>query len=165
MKSWKCIECGMCCIDYHVVLNINEWIDIVRNYGIDTTIPRIDKLILGKKGDGTCCFLSSNKDNYFCGLQFKKPLACKIWPFKVHNHPKFGNPKEAVFKYQNQDFFIYVDPACNGLFLGKPNPIFKNQVLKEFIEVAVGLREKQFFSTSRIYSSSIPLRFGRRILF
>lgn len=124
IKSWNCIECGMCCIKYHVVLNYMEWVDIIRNYGIDATIPSVSNLLLGKKGDGTCCFLAFIKDNYFCGLQYKKPLACKIWPFKIFNTPKFGNSKESIYKYQNQNFFIYVDPACNGLILGKTNLVF-----------------------------------------
>ena len=45
IKSWNCIECGMCCIKYHVVLNYMEWVDIIRNYGVDATIPSVSNLL------------------------------------------------------------------------------------------------------------------------
>ena len=159
IKSWTCVECGMCCIKYHVVLNFKEWIDIIRNYGVDSTTPSINKLLLGKKGDGTCQFLINIKSNCFCGLQSKKPLACKIWPFKILKYPKFGFPNEAKYYFRNQEFFIYVDPACNGLVLGKPTPFFKNQILAEFVEVAVGLCRRQFYSTAKINFQSIVGQF------
>ncbi len=150
VHSWKCFECGMCCRDYHVVLNYNEWVNIVKNYGIETTIPSISKLFLGKNDDGTCYFLTRNEDTFFCSLQFMKPLACKIWPFKIFDKPKFGNPDKALFQYRNNNFYIYVDPACKGLNWGIPSPEYKYRTLPEFIDVAVGLCKQQFHSTSKI---------------
>ncbi|PVX23779.1 MAG: hypothetical protein CW691_09645 [Candidatus Bathyarchaeum sp.] len=165
VKSWKCTECGMCCRDYHVVLNFNEWVNIVRKYGAQSTMPTVNKLLLGKKSDGTCCFLTCMGDNCICGLQYMKPLACKIWPFKVFDNPKFGNPNEALYTYRNRNFFIYVDPACTGLTLGKPSPEFKYKTLPEFIDVAVGIRRKQLHSTSKIQfrPNHSPFR-GRTII-
>jgi hypothetical protein len=148
IKSWKCIECGMCCRDYHVVLNIHEWIKIVRNFGVERTIYSGSKLLLGKKNDGSCCFLNCRGDNCYCGLQYMKPLACKIWPFKIFDHPKFGNSTEAFYRFRERNFFIYVDPACKGLSWGPPTSEFKYKSLPEFIDVAVGIRKKQMYSTS-----------------
>ena len=164
VKSWNCVECGLCCRDYHVVLNFNEWTNIVRNYGVAATIPSVSKLLLGKKVDGTCCFLTCTNDNCFCGLQYMKPLACKIWPFKVHDHPKFDNPNEAVYRYRDRSFFIYVDPACTGLSWGKPTPEFKYKALPEFVDVATGLRRKQLYSTSQIQLRPNRYRFRGRPL-
>ena len=150
VKSWSCVECGICCRDYHVVLNFSEWVNIVRNYGVETTISGVSKLFLGKNSDGTCRFLTCIGDGCFCGLQHMKPLACKIWPFKIFDKPKFGIADEALYRYRNNDFYIYVDPACTGLSWGKPVPEFKYRTLPEFIDVAVGLRKQQLHSTSKI---------------
>ena len=165
VKSWSCVECGVCCRDYHVVLNFNEWVNIVRNYGVEATIPSVSKLFLGKKSDGTCCFLTCTGDSCVCGLQYMKPLACKIWPFKVFDKPKFGRPDEAVYRYRNNNFYVYVDPACTGLNWGKPAPEFKYKTLPEFIDVAVGLRNQQFHSTSKIQCRQNPASFRGRDLF
>jgi Fe-S-cluster containining protein len=150
VKSWNCVGCGMCCIDYHVVLNFKEWITIVKKYGADAALPTVGKLLLGKNNDGTCRFLTNFAGNKLCGLQYMKPLACKIWPFKVFYESKFGNPKKALFHYRERDFFVYVDPACNGLTWGNPDSELKFRTLPEFIDVAIGLRERQVYSTSKV---------------
>lgn len=154
VKSWSCIECGNCCKEYHVVLNFSEWINIVKTYGIETTIPSINKLLLGKKSDGSCYFLTYNGNHHLCGLQYTKPLACKIWPFKIFDIPKFGTANNALYRYRNRNFYIYVDPSCTGLRWGKPTPEFKYNTLPEFIDVAVGFQRKQFHSTSKTQLSS-----------
>jgi Fe-S-cluster containining protein len=165
VKSWNCVECGMCCRDYHVVLNFNEWINIVRNYGAEATIPSVSKLFLGKKDDGTCIFLNNLQNGCSCGLQHMKPLACKIWPFKVFDKPKFGMANEALFNYRDNNFYVYVDPECTGLRWGTPDSEFKHRVLPEFIDVAVGLRRNQFYSTSKIQCQLGSYVFrGRRVI-
>jgi Fe-S-cluster containining protein len=165
VKSWNCVECGICCKEYHIVLNFNEWVNIVKKYGVETTVPGISKLFLGKKSDGTCIFLNRLGDSYRCGLQYMKPLACKVWPFKIFDKPKFGRPNEALYTYRNKNFYIYVDPACTGLSWGKPVPEFKYRTLPEFIDVAVGLERKQFHSTSKIQSHPRPYVFrGRNLI-
>lgn len=150
VKSWNCFGCGKCCRDYHVVLNLREWMDIVRNYGVNCTIHSVGKLLLGKRSDGFCCFLTSTGESCFCGLQNMKPLACKIWPFKIYGYPKFGNSNEASFRYLDRNFFIYADPECTGLCWGKPTPKFKFKTIPEFIDVIIGHRKKQIYSTSNL---------------
>jgi hypothetical protein len=140
----------MCCRDYHVVLNIHEWIKIVRNYGVNSTIFSINKLLLGKKSDNSCHFLNYDGDTFHCGLQYMKPLACKIWPFKIFDYPKFGNSTEASYRFGERNFFVYVDPACKGLSWGQPTFEFKNKLLPEFIDIAVGIRKNQIYSTSNL---------------
>ncbi len=164
MKSWKCIECGTCCRNYQVVINYKEWTNIIRNYGIETTKPGISKLYLRKKSDGTCIFLTKAGDTFVCGLQHMKPKACKIWPFKIFYRPKYGVPKEALYKHRGRCFFVYLDPECTGISWGKPNQEFKYRTLPEFIDVAVGLREKQFYSTSKIQYQSYRYAFRGRTL-
>ena len=165
VKTWNCVKCGMCCRDYKVVLNFGEWVNLVRNYGVATTIPSVNKLLLGKKLDGTCYFLTPLGGNCTCGLQYMKPLACKIWPFKIFLDPKFGSPNEALYRYRNRNFFVYVDPACTGLSWGIPTPEFKYKKLPEFIDVAVGILRKQLYSTSKIKFQPNPYLFkGRNLI-
>ena len=164
MHSWRCVSCSTCCRDYHVVLNFDEWVKIVRDYGVEATKAGLSKLFINKKSDGTCVFLKIFGDNCVCGLQHMKPKACKIWPFKVHLTPRYGNPNEARFSYRNQNFFVYVDPACAGLSWGEPTQEFKFRILPEFIDVAVGILEKQFYSTSKTLGQPKPYTFmGRRL--
>ena len=150
VESWNCIACGICCKGYKVVLGFNEWVDIIRRYGVGVTQPGVSKFYLGKKGDGTCIFLTKLYETWLCGLQNMKPKACKLWPFKVLSGPKFGSPNEASYKYRNRNLFVYVDPACIGIRWGKPTQEFTYGTLPELIEIALGLREKQYYSTSRI---------------
>jgi Fe-S-cluster containining protein len=160
VESWNCIACGICCKGYQVVLGFNEWVNLVRTYGVGVTHPGIDKFYLGKKGDGTCLFLYKFFDTWLCGLQDTKPKACKLWPFKILSKPEFGRSNEAVYKYGNRNFFVYVDPSCIGMRWGKPTPEFTYRTLTELVEIATGLREKQYYSTSRI--SYRPQYFGVR---
>ena len=79
-----------------------------------------------------------------------KPKACKLWPFKILLEPKFGRPNEAAYKYGDKNFFVYVDPSCIGIRWGEPKPEFTYRTLTELVEIAMGLREKQYYSTSKI---------------
>jgi Fe-S-cluster containining protein len=148
--SWNCVACGMCCKGYRVVLGFNEWVGIIRKYGVGVTQPGLSRFYLGKKGDGTCIFLTKLYDTWLCGLQDMKPKACKLWPFKILSRPEFGRPNEASYKYKDRNFFVYVDPACTGIWWGKPTQEFAYRTMPELIEIALGLREKQYYSTSKI---------------
>jgi len=150
VESWNCVACGMCCKGYQVVLGFNEWVNIIRNYGVGVTQPGISKFYLGKKSDGACIFLTKLYDTWLCELQNMKPKACKLWPFKILSRPEFGSPNEATYKCMDRNLFVYIDPACIGTRWGKPTQEFTHRTLPEFIEIAVGLREKQYYSTSRI---------------
>lgn len=150
VESWKCVACGLCCKGFDVVLSFPEWTSIIRDYGVGVTEPSISKFYLRKKSDGTCVFLCKFFDRWLCGLQHMKPLACKLWPFKIHNNPKFGRPNEASYDYKDKKLFIYVDPSCIGMQWGNPSKEFLSKTMTELVEIALGLREKQFYSTSRI---------------
>ena len=58
VKTWNCVMCDMCCKDYKAVLIIGEWVNLVRNYGVTASIPRVSRLLLGTKCDGPCYFLT-----------------------------------------------------------------------------------------------------------
>jgi Fe-S-cluster containining protein len=150
VKSWNCITCGICCKEFDVVLGYWEWANMIRNFGVSAIKPSVTRLCLGKKGDGTCVFLYNSSGSWLCGLQEgNKPRACKLWPFKILDQPKYGRDSEAIYRYGDRDFFVYVDPSCLGVTWGFPARRFMYETVPEFIEIALGIREKQFYSTCR----------------
>jgi hypothetical protein len=89
-----------------------------------------------------------------------KPAACKVWPFKVVVRPKFGEAKRAVFDYLGNSFYVYVDTMCSGLRYGSPTWEFQHSTLREFVEVALGIRQLQSKTTGHGVRSN---RWGRRL--
>lgn len=158
VASWSCLACGRCCRGFEVALRLDEWVKILGTYGAVVTEPRVDRLSLRKKPDGTCVFLYRFFDRWICGLQPMKPRACKLWPFKIHGKPKYGRPDEASFTRGEKRLFVYVDPLCPGIRWGAPTQSFMHNTLPEFVEIGLGLREKQQYSTSKI--SYTPLYMG-----
>jgi len=155
VSSWSCIACGECCRRYNVVLNYNEWVNIVRRFGVGVTRPSPYKFLLRRRSDGSCVFLYRVMGHWVCGLQDMKPQACKLWPFKVYSYPKYGRPNEAVYPYLGRKFYVYVDPFCRGIRWGTPTPTYMYRVIPEFIDIALGRREKQYYSTSRLVSPQL----------
>ena len=149
VKSWNCITCGICCREFDVILTFWEWANIIRKFGASAIKPSVTRLCLGKKSDGTCVFLYNSSGSWLCALQQSKPKACKLWPFKILEQPRYDRDKEAIYQYGDKDFFVYVDPSCLGITWGIPTKRFISETLPEFIEIALRKREKQFYSTCR----------------
>lgn len=158
IESWNCLTCGTCCKGFQVVLDFPEWISIVKTYGVDFTQPGISRFYLKHKTDGTCAFLFNNYGNWLCSLQHMKPMACKLWPFKISDRPKYGRPGEAAYNLTSMRLFIYADPSCPGLRWGNPTLEFARTTLPEFIDLAIGTQKKQFYSTSSRLTPPQPLR-------
>ena len=151
INSWNCTACGLCCRGYDVVLKYPEWVKIIQTYGIGLTRPGIDSFFLGKSVNGSCVFLYELFDRWLCGLQHMKPRACKLWPFKVHSQPTYGRQDYASYEYRTKEFFVYADPACPGLRFGRnPSNQLVSKIIPEFVEIAIGVREKQFYTTSGV---------------
>jgi Fe-S-cluster containining protein len=150
IADWKCNKCGLCCKAYSVVLNFQEWLRIVRNYGVEATTSGLDKLFIKRKSDGSCAFLHNFSNMHLCGLQQMKPKACKLWPFKIVNKPLYGYADDAVYNYGENRIFVYADSACSGLKYGNPTREFSNLVLKEFTEIALNFRVGQYKTTGDI---------------
>jgi hypothetical protein len=150
IADWKCAACGDCCRLYSVVLNFHEWLRIIRNYGVEQTAAGLDKLFIKRREDGSCAFLNGYATEHKCGIQYMKPKACQIWPFKILSQPKFGYADKAAYRYAQDNLFIYADSMCNGLVYGFPTWEFANRTLREFIEIAMGLRHQQRKTTANI---------------
>jgi len=150
VADWKCIRCGDCCRLYGVVINFHEWLRIVKNYGVEHTTSDLDKLYIRRRSDGACTFLESNSYATICSLQSTKPRACQLWPFKVLMKPQYGFAREAAFPIGENMVFVYADTTCNGLKLGLPTLEFANYTVREFVEIAAGLSNRQSKTTSRM---------------
>jgi len=165
VDSWNCIACGACCKGFEVVLSLPEWVNIVRSYGVGVTQPSISKFHLKRRNDGSCIFLCKYFDQWLCGLQYMKPTACKLWPFKILSRPKFGRPNEASYDYKNRRLYVYVDPSCIGIRWGNPVQDFMQKTMTEIIEIALGLRQNQYYSTSKMPYRPVYFRVrGRKIV-
>lgn len=150
VADWKCTSCGDCCRLYSVVINFHEWLGIVKNFGVGQTIPGFDRLYIKRGGDGSCSFLCALSSKYVCGLQNMKPKACKLWPFKVLDKPKFGFAADAAYEYGKGTLFVYVDSMCNGIRYGRSTWEFSNYTLREFVEIALDARSGQARSTANM---------------
>ncbi len=150
IADWKCIACGACCRFYSVVLNFHEWLKIIKNYGVEQTVSGLDKLFIKRNADGSCAFLCQFSNTYLCGLQQMKPKACKLWPFKIITKPEFGNTSQAAYNYGGNTFFVYADSMCSGIRYGSPSWEFVNRTLKEFMEIALGVRSEQYKTTGEM---------------
>ncbi len=150
VADWRCKACGYCCKLYSVVLGFPEWLRLTNTFGAEKTVAGLDRLYIKRASDGTCAFLCNYSHNYFCGLQRMKPEACKIWPFKVLLEPKYGEPNQAAFDYFGHRFYVYADTMCNGLRYGPPTWDFRNATIREFTELALGIRRNQYKTTKTV---------------
>ncbi|MEM2111884.1 MAG: YkgJ family cysteine cluster protein [Candidatus Bathyarchaeia archaeon] len=153
VNSWRCSGCGICCREFEVVLKFDEWLNLIRTYGVSVTKAGLNKFFMRKKNDGSCLFLYMANGRWLCGLQNMKPAACKIWPFKISDTPRYGRAREALFNYKGQQLFVYIDPLCPEITWGNPSVEMIYQIMPEFIEIAIGLRQKQVYSTSTIFNN------------
>ncbi len=133
-----------------MVLDFQEWLRIIKTYGIELTASDLTKLYIKRKNDGACFFLCDFATASLCGLQHMKPKACKLWPFKVLGTPKYGHAQEAAYNYGGKALFVYADSNCNGLKLGQPSRVFANLTVKEFTEIALGMNRFQIKSTANL---------------
>ena len=158
IANWRCISCGLCCRDYSVVLNLPEWLYILKKFGVEYTSSSINRFYLAKRVNGSCVFLQETPHKSYCSIQYMKPLACKLWPFKILNKPKYGLQNQAEYTYYgNKKLYVYVDSACNGLRPGSPTQELKYSIIPEFIEIAIGQPRRQIRSTAYL-KPTIPFR-------
>jgi Fe-S-cluster containining protein len=150
VADWRCIACGDCCKLYSVVINFHEWLKIVKTYGVEQTASGLDKLFIKRRPDGWCTFLDNSWGRHACGIQYMKPKACQIWPFKILARPEYGYPNEAAYWHSGKCLFVYADPMCNGIRYGTPTFDFANTTLKEFAEISLGARTYQYRTTASI---------------
>jgi len=148
VETWRCCGCGECCRPYTVPLSAWEWTRITQAYGLSVTEIGIDGLFLKKK-QGRCIFQYMQGGKWLCGIQNLKPLACKLWPFKIFRKPKYGRAEEASLESGGRKLFVYADSLCPMLKLGEPTEEFLKNILPEFIGISLSTYGEQHYSTMR----------------
>jgi len=117
---------------------------------METTVGGLDRFYIKRASDGSCAFLCNDVNNYYCALQNMKPEACKIWPFRVLSDPKYGQSSQAAYDYGGLRLYVYADTTCGGLRYGTPTWDFRFTKLREFTELALGVRQVQYKTTRSV---------------
>jgi len=130
-------------------LTTGEWIELSKTYGYGMVAQNIDGFFINKTVEGWCPFLYRTMGGSGCGLQQTKPLACKLWPFRISDHPRHGFKEEAAFQHNGNTFYVYGIPFCSGFRYGTPNEHFVKDVVPEFLDMRTGYRRAQVFSTRK----------------
>ena len=150
MESWSCVRCSACCRHTTVQLTTQEWLRLTQLYGFGIVGHDISGFYLRKTINDQCPLLYRSINGWACGLQHSKPLACKLWPFRICGTPRFGKGNEAYFNYKNREFYIYAYPQCPGIVWGKSSKLFTYMILPEFLNIRLGLQKEQHHSTSKL---------------
>jgi len=147
IRSWSCTTCGQCC-QLQVQLTTSEWLNLTRKYGYNIASQQTEGIFISKTIDGWCPFLF-REGQCSCGLQKTKPLACRLWPFRISDYPRYGMREESCFYHRGRVFYVYGIPFCRGFRYGTPTEYFTKNVLPEFIDIRLGLQPSQIFTTAR----------------
>jgi len=160
VRDWNCLACGECCKWFVIPLRADELARILHTFGEWAIEFRLGKAYI-RKPFSRCIFQYRRQDKWLCALQEvdMKPVACKLWPFIPLTKPKYGRDQEAAFEHLGERFYVYVDPRCPGISLGRPSSHLVQRVLPEIIELRLGMRTRQNFTTSRLEELKEPLPF------
>ena len=120
VHSWFCNACGRCCQGFRVPLKMDEYVKIASRFGYNTVEFGLGKVYLQRDLNGRCVFQRYWGGKELCTLQAMKPLACKLYPFRVLRKPKYPGGNGAYYNYRGVDLYIYLDSHCPGIRLGNP---------------------------------------------
>jgi len=132
-----------------VQLTTGEWLNYGQTYGHNLIGEGIDGFYIRKTLENWCPFVYRQTAGTQCSLQHTKPLACRLWPFRMANHPTLGNEEAARFPHRNNIYYVYVVPFCRGITYGRPTESFAKYVIPEFLDMRLGLRREQNYSTRK----------------
>jgi len=106
-----------------------------------------------KRSEGACVFQSPEG---LCGLQALglKPLACKVWPFKVVRAKSLdeASPDDA-FVYRGEVYRAYVNSSCLGIGHGTREGLV--EAIKEVIEIKRDPQTPQRYTTAQLKPSRL----------
>lgn len=150
VSSWACRACGNCCIGYRVPLKMDEYIRVRSVYGSDVLEHGVGKAYLRLRSDNRrCVFQRPLMDRWICTLQGMKPMACRLFPFRIHKEPVYKRGDNSNIDFGGKTYYLYLDPECQGIVPGQPTPRFANQIVPEVIRIGMGLAQKQKYTTSK----------------
>lgn len=149
VSTWSCTACGNCCIGYRVPLKMDEMIRVSNQYGEKVLEFGVGKAYLRNQSNGRCVFQRPLMGRWICTLQGTKPTACRLFPFRMHKKPMYKGGENAMVRFGEKTYYLYMDPNCNGVILGKPDERFRTQIVPEIIKIGVGFPVKQRYTTSK----------------
>jgi len=156
VHSWSCIACGQCCIGYRVPLKMDEYVRVAKRYGHGVFEFGLGKVYLKHGFGDRCIFQHPSQGRWVCALQAIKPLACKLFPFRVYSKPIYKRGDKSAYTHRERTLYVYLDPSCPGIAVGRPRERFLRKTLPEVVEIGIGLRWKQKYTTSKYISWTPP---------
>jgi Fe-S-cluster containining protein len=130
---------------------MDEYARVIGQFGYNVVELGLGKVYLKHGAGDRCIFQHPSQGRWVCALQRIKPLACKLFPFRVHSQPVYRRGDRSGYRFRNRNFYVYLDPACPGIEVGKPSERFFYKTLPEVVEIGMGLRWKQKFTTSKYF--------------
>lgn len=152
VNTWTCTACGLCCKGYRAPLKMDEYARITGRYGLGVVEVGLGKVYLRHGFEDRCIFQHPVMGRWACTIQDIKPLACKLFPFRILSKPVYRRGDGSGYRYRGRIFHIYLDPNCEGIVIGKPSERFITHVLPEVMELGLGVRWKQRLTTSKYIS-------------
>jgi len=149
VHSWSCNGCGECCKWFTVPISTYEYAKIGQVVGFRMFEFREGGVWLKKRPDRRCVFALCRGNLWLCGLQNGKPYPCRMWPFRISNQPLYGRNDRARYEGSSWTGYVYVDSRCPGIVYGRPSLTFTTRIVEEFVQMAIGERRHQYYSTSR----------------
>ncbi|MEM4699780.1 MAG: hypothetical protein QXT74_02360, partial [Candidatus Nezhaarchaeales archaeon] len=106
-----------------------------------------------KQVNGTCLFQG---EDGLCQLQplGLKPLACKVWPFKVERAREGEASYEELFTYMGEDYRVLVHSECSGVGRGTWEGLV--EAIKEVIEIKRNPETPQRYTTADLRGRPRP---------
>ncbi len=117
VRDWRCCACGKCCLAYTPKLTYYEYLKLPKRF-VTEKRGRYYIRKLGRR----CPFQIDN----LCIIQSEKPLSCKLFPFSVHRR----GDELALFEYDGEEHYVYVDPFCPNITLGHPSKAFVEKIIQ-----------------------------------
>jgi Fe-S-cluster containining protein len=131
---------------------MDEFVRVTNRFGSDKVEYGLGKAYLRVNSNKRCIFQRPVMGRWVCTLQGMKPMACKIFPFRIYKDPVYRRGDNSHITFNNQKYHLYLDPACKGIIHGKPDQRFMNKVVPEIMRIGMGTAQKQRFSTSKYIS-------------
>jgi hypothetical protein len=127
--SWHCEACGRCCLEYTPKLTFYEFLKL-KDTGF--VVEKSGRYYIRKIGR-RCPFQIGR----FCRLQNDlKPLSCRLFPFSIHKRGE----EEALYEYMGEELFVYVDPFCKNVRLGRATKSFE-ELVRDAVSIAYGKKK------------------------
>jgi Fe-S-cluster containining protein len=135
---------------------MEEFVKVANSFGSDKLEYGVGKVYIKVRPDRRCFFHAASSGRWICTLQGIKPIACKLFPFRIQKEPIYKRGDNSQIKIFGKTYHIYLDPVCRGIEYGRPSQRFLGKVVPEIVTIGLGVAQKQRYSTSKYISWSPP---------